>query len=245
MKYTARYTTRWHDTDAFRRVRPTELLIYMQETSNSHIKSLGCSLDELRDQKKLAFILSKIRLAIYEPLYMGEDISVETWTYATHGIGTGRFYRIVKDGKAVAEADTTWALVDLEAGGLAHVDRCGYPFEHEEVPTVEIPSRLKVPKEEIFEEIDRRRIVYSDLDYNMHMNNTKYADMLMDYIPLEETERVKGFLLSYLREASYGDVLSIQSKRVGDSYYFKTVNKEGKACLEAQVLLDEERLGRN
>ncbi|MBO5884149.1 MAG: hypothetical protein J6Q78_07060 [Clostridia bacterium] len=245
MKYTARYTTRWHDTDAFRRVRPTQLLVYMQETSNRHIKSLGCSLDELRDQKKLAFILSKIRLAIYEPLYMGEDISVETWTYETHGIGTGRFYRILKDEKTVAEADTTWALVDIEHGGLVHVDSCGYPFEHEEVPTVEIPNRMKVPKEGSFEEIDKRRIVYSDLDYNMHMNNTKYADMLMDYIPIEETGRVKGFLLSYLREASYGDVLSILSKCVGDSFYFKTVNKEGKVCLEAQVLFDKELEGHN
>ena len=238
MKYTARYTTRWHDTDAFRRVRPTELLVYMQETSNAHIKSMGLSLDELRDERGLAFILSKIRMAIYEPLYMGEEITVETWTYEAHGIGTGRFYRILKDGKKVADADTTWALVDIRKGGLVRADECGYPFEHESPEELDgIPQRLRIPKEESFEELDSRRIVYSDLDYNMHMNNTKYADMLMDYLPIEDTGRVSGMVLSYLREASFGETLSVMRKQVGDSYYFKTLNKEGKACLEAQVII--------
>ena len=50
MKYTVNYTTRWHDTDACRRVRPSALLVYMQETSNQHVSSLGTSLDELHEQ---------------------------------------------------------------------------------------------------------------------------------------------------------------------------------------------------
>jgi hypothetical protein len=38
--------------------------------------SRGMSLDDLRDKKKLAFILSKIRMKIYAPLYLGEEIEV-------------------------------------------------------------------------------------------------------------------------------------------------------------------------
>ena len=103
MKHIENYTVRWHDTDAFRRVRPTRMLVYMQETSNLHMMSRGMSLDELRDKKKLAFILSKIRMKIYAPLYLGEDIEVQTWTYETRGLGTGRFYRILRDGEIIAE----------------------------------------------------------------------------------------------------------------------------------------------
>ena len=59
MKFSLDYTTRWHDTDAERRLRPSTLLVYMQETSNRHVASTGMSLDRLRDEKGLAFILSK------------------------------------------------------------------------------------------------------------------------------------------------------------------------------------------
>ena len=65
MKFSIDYETRWHDTDASRFVRPSALLVYMQETSNRHVASIGMPLDELRDKKDLAFILSKIRIAIY------------------------------------------------------------------------------------------------------------------------------------------------------------------------------------
>ena len=44
MKYTAEYTTKWHDTDANRIVRPSQLLVYMQETSNMNLKSCGMDL---------------------------------------------------------------------------------------------------------------------------------------------------------------------------------------------------------
>ena len=238
MKFSERYITRWHDTDAFRRVRPTRMLVYMQETSNLHMMSRGMSLDDLRDKKKLAFILSKIRMKIYAPLYLGEEIEVQTWTYETRGLGTGRFYRILREGEIIAYADTTWALVDLESGGLVGMDRSGYGFEHEDVVTLDVPPRFRVPKGTEFKKIAERDILYSDLDYNMHMNNTKYADMLLDYIPLEETGRVGGFFLSYLHEAAFGDRMDVMRLKDGDRYYFRTVNREGTVCLEAMVILN-------
>ena len=64
MRYSEIRQTCWHETDAQRHVRPSQLLVYMQETSNQPVSSFGTSLDELRDQKHLGFILSKLRLAI-------------------------------------------------------------------------------------------------------------------------------------------------------------------------------------
>ena len=47
MIFSLNYTTRWHDTDANRIIRPTQILVFMQETSNHHIKSLGTDLELL------------------------------------------------------------------------------------------------------------------------------------------------------------------------------------------------------
>ena len=71
----------------------------------------------------------------------------------------------------------------------------------------------------------------------MHMNNTRYADMLCDFMPLEDIPKIKGMSLSYLHEAAFGDVIKIYAKRSDGRYSFRTVNQNGITCLEAEVLI--------
>lgn len=239
MIYTEKIQTRWHDTDAYRTVRPTSLLVYMQETSNHHMEKYGMSLDELRDKKHLAFILSKTRMVIYRPLYAFENIEVQTWTCPEHGLSIPRCFRILRGNDIIAEADTTWALSDLDSKRLIRGSECDvYSFEDESMLSLDMPMRFKLPHEIELECVGTRRIVYSDLDYNMHMNNTKYPDMLCDFIPNEDIGRIRGILLSYVNEAAFGDELKILRAYADGAYYFRTVsNKTGNTCLEAHITL--------
>ncbi len=237
MIFSRKFTTRWHDTDASRRVRPTQLLVYMQETSNSHIDSLNCNLEWLRDEKKLAFILSKTRLAINAPLYAYQDITVSTWTCESRGYAFSRFYEIHRGDELIATADTTWALVSLESRQLCKVDSFPVEFEHESPVDIGLPLRFRVPKTENMELVGERNIVYSDIDYNMHMNNTKYADMLCDFIPYEQVSSIKGISLSYLHEAAFGERIKLYRSFEDGKYSFRTLNGEGVTCLEAEILL--------
>ncbi len=240
MIFERKYTTTWHDTNAHRTVSPTRLLVYMQETSNHHMSAAGMSLDVLRDTHSLAFILSKMRLCIYRPLYAFEEISVETWTCPCHGFSIPRCFRIKRGGEIIAEAESTWALVDLESRGLVKGEDCTvFDFEDEAPLSLDIPVRFKVPRDTELCAVAKRRTVWSDLDYNMHMNNTIYADMLCDYIDAEHIDRVRGFLLSYVNESAFGDEMEIQRGFGENTYYFRTVNGQGKICLEAEVILGE------
>ena len=231
MKFVKEYTTRWHDTDATRIVRPTQLLVYMQETSNAHLDSTGHNLDRLRDEHSLAFLLSKTKIALYAPLYAHEQIRVETFTAESRAFGFNRYYRILRGDEVVAAADTTWALIDLNSRQLCKADAFDFGFEHE--PSLDIG----LPHTGELELLGERRIVYSDLDYNMHMNNTRYADMLCDFMPLEDVPAIKGMSLSYLHEAAFGDVIKIYAKKSDGRYSFRTVNQNGVTCLEAEVLI--------
>jgi len=237
MVFQQKFKTSWHDTDANRIVRPTQLLVYMQETSNRHLEKMGHDLDRLRDEKQLAFLLSKIRLAIYEPLYAYEDITVETWTCDGHGYAFNRFYRIFRGETLIAAADTVWALISLETKQLCRSDTFDFGFEHEAPVDIGLPSRFKIPKTDLLSLVGERKIVYSDLDYNMHMNNTKYADMLCDFMPYDQIKTIKGISLSYLHEAAFGDTISIYRAHSEGKYDFRTINKDGKVCLEAQILI--------
>ena len=237
MIFKKNYTTRWHDTDANRVVRPTQLLVFMQETSNHHIKSLGTDLDVLHERDGLGFILSKTRIAIYKPLYAFEDITVETFTAPSRGFSFNRFFRILRGDELIAAADTTWALVSLKSKELCRVEDFDFKFEHEEPIDIGIPARFRVPKTELLELIGERKIVYSDLDYNMHMNNTRYADMLCDFMPYEDVSKIKGISLSYLHEAAFGDTVKVYRTQSDNKFDFRTVNENGVVCLEAEIII--------
>lgn len=241
MIFSEKRITRWHDTDAERRVRITAMLMYMQEASNRHMESCGLSLDELRDKKGLAFLLSKTRMSVYRPLYAFEEIEIETWTCAGHGLAIPRCYRIKRGDEVIAEADTTWGLLDMENKRLLRSDECDlYSFEDEPCLSLDVPARFRLPRELELQNIGERRIVYSDLDYNMHMNNTHYPDMLCDFLPIEDTKRISGILMSYVNEAAFGDALDVMRADADNSYFFKTVSRStGKTCLEAQIILTD------
>lgn len=235
MKYSETYTVRWHDTDADRLMRPSAMLVYMQETSNRHVASAGMPLDDLRDHKHLAFILSRMRIAIYRRPAAFESVAVETWTNPARGFSSERSFRMLCGGEIVAEAVSTWALIGTEDHKFHRMEETGYTFEDEAPADTGLAPRLRIPSDLPMETLGIRPIVYSDLDYNMHMNNTHYPDMLCDHMPLEDVRKISGISLSYLREAAYGDRITVTGSKRDDSYYFRTFNERGEVCLEAQI----------
>ena len=239
MKHTERYTVKWHDTDARRRVRPSELLVYMQETANRQFKRANRDLDNERDRDGVAFILSKISLDFYKPLYAYEEIEAETFTCESKGFSFNRCFRILRNGEEIARGVSVWALVDINNSKLLRADSYDVGFEHEPMLETKAPMRVKMPRPEEFVSVGKRKIVYSDIDYNMHMNNTKYPNMLCDFMELCDTDKIAGMSLSYLNEASIGDEIEVLRVKNENGYFFKTIGKENKVLLEAQVLLAE------
>ena len=238
MKFTQQYSIKWHDTDANRQARPSALVTYLQETANEHLIHIGISLDELRDRHGLAFILGGLSVRVYESLSSGDEIEVETWTCGERGFRHNRCFRALREGKTVAEATSVWALIKLADGSLVKVEDMPYHIEPEEPITLSrVPARLKMPPIEEMEQAGTRRIVYSDIDYNGHMNNTRYPDMLCDFVPEMRTSRVEGMVLSYRKEAAFEHTLRVFRAKTEDGYLICTVDEEGSVCTEAFVKL--------
>ena len=238
MKYTHRFQVKWHDTDANREVRPSQVLMYMQETANLQLRHHGISLDDLRDRHGLGFLLSRISVRIYEPLYAFDEIDVQTWICDSRGFSFNRCFCILQDGRVAAEAFSVWALMNLCERRLVRVEEFDYGFAGDEALQLDLPRRVHFPSALTVEEAGERTIRYCDVDYNGHMNNTKYPDMLCDFVPDIFSKRVLGFTLSYVHEASFGHTLRICRAKGTDGYWFRTVDSDGTVCLEAYLLTE-------
>ncbi len=239
MIYTQHYQIKWHDTDVNRIVRPSQILMYMQETANLHLKNHRCDLDQMRDERGLAFLLSRIAIRMYQPLHAHEEIDVQTWICDGQGLAFNRCFRILRQGNVIAEAFSVWALMDLKTQKLVRSDEFAYPFSGEAPLKLDLPIRFRVPPVAEMEVAGERKIVYSDIDYNGHMNNTRYPDMLCDFIPGMTDRQVVGISLSYLHEAAFGKTLMVYRKDMDEEHVFRTIDEHGNTCLEARVLTEK------
>ncbi|MBQ8432443.1 MAG: hypothetical protein IJX28_06125 [Clostridia bacterium] len=240
MKHTERYTIKWHDTNANREARPSKLLMYMQETANAHLLANGLSLDSLRDERGLAFLLSRIAIHFYRPLYTGDEIEVQTWICEGRGFSFDRCFVILRGGEVVAEAYSIWALLNLREKRLMKTSEFSYGFAPDLPLEAAFTTRLRMPAANEMLPAGERKIVYSDIDYNGHMNNTNYPDMLCDFVPEIHSRRVVSMTLSFLHEATYQHTLRVlRGEHAAGGYYFRTLDENDTVCLDALVLLED------
>lgn len=199
------------------------------------------SYDELLEEGK-AMMLNRLDLKIYDTLYFDQPLKVYSWPCTAVRATWPRVYAITRDEKPVVDVMSQWALVDIETRKVLKadaIDSSNYSIgESREV----FENKFKIPKELELEEVGKYRVSYTDLDYNGHMNNTYYADVLCNYIPelAEGTHRVESLRIHYSKEAPLGDVLTIMRRKMDDScYIFKTIKASGEVNIAAEIGLKE------
>ncbi len=242
MYYAQTYKTKWHDTDAGGLMRPSALLVYMQETANLQCRDWDCDLNRLHAEEGLGFLLSRIMLRVDASLKAYEDIEVRTWCGESRGLTFLRYFSVHRGNETVATAISHWALMDLHTHKLVRARDFPYPLPTgDALDEATLPRKAHIPSTVAMEPAGTRTIVYSDLDFNRHMNNTKYPDMVCDFLPDMTGKRVHTLALSYLREAAFGDVLTVSRATApsadGETYLLRTTRPDGTPCLEAEVSL--------
>ncbi len=243
MYYSQTYKTKWHDTDACGYLRPSALLMYMQETANLQCRDWNCDLNRLFHEEHLGFLLSRIAVRVDAPLHAYEDIEVRTWCGESRGLTFLRAFSVHREGRLVAEAMSHWALVDISTRKLVRARDFDRPFPIGNLPDeTRLPPKAHIPAQTPVEAVGKRTIVYSDLDFNRHMNNTKYPDMFCNFLPGMPGRWVRSLSLSYIREATFGDILHVSrtvSEDDPDTYLFRTTRLDGELCTEAMISLGD------
>ena len=249
MKFTNKIKVRWHDTDANRHVRPSKIVEYMQETANVQCEASGLPLDKLRDERGLGFILGALSLRIDAPLHAYDEIEVYTWCRPARGYIYNRYFEIKRDGVTVAQAASTWVLLDINQKTLVRTspndDMHSHFYYDEPIDADSLPKKVRIPRDVELECVGTRRVVYSDIDYNMHMNNTHYPDTICDFLSeMTDTEKprtVSSLSLSYLKEAALGDTLTVYRSPINDGgdITVQARNGNGDVCFEAVISLSK------
>ena len=208
------------DCDVNGQWRPSAVLAAMQELSGAHCALLGCGRDDLL-RRGIVWILARSEVQMTRYPHLGETITMQTFHKPVRLRFFPRYY-IFKDaaGEVIGKAGTLWLLMDLAtrqtipAGDIAAL----LPDNSELAAPMALPATVgQLQGEETVMMYDP---VYTDLDVNGHVNNTKYADWLCNMLGTDTLQQYapESLILNYNVEVRPGQHVALHLTRHGLEY---------------------------
>jgi len=220
------------DADFQRRQKPGSMFGMFQDIAALHASNLGADVNWLYTEHNLAWILMRVRVEIDKYPVYAQDVFVDTWPQKPRALYDRDYQIRDMDGGVLVRAASTWIIMNLATREIKRDKFLDYfGVETDEKRALEkVPGRLKPIEgaELVYEKI----IKFSDVDYNVHTNNAKYVDFLMDAFTVEEhrARTLRAIEVHYVNETSPGDVLLFRRKIIdGKTDYLECVRKSDEA----------------
>lgn len=235
-----------YNVDTTRAARPAGILREMQECGSRQMSACKPSYDELLDRGQ-ALMLSRLDMVIPEDVFLDDKIKVYTWPCPSTRATFLRNYVMYRDEKLVADISSQWTLVDMASRKILKVEDVDFSnYVYDQYHEVISSSKLKISKDELaqMESAGTKEVMLSDVDYNGHMNNTYYIDMLCDRIPeLAHGEyRVSAFRIHFSKEAPLNEKIEIKRLRADENrYLFCTYREDGQVNVEAEIFIEKRK----
>ena len=218
-KYSESFNIKTFDVDFNRQVKPSVILSYMQELATAHAEILGLGYKDSMDHG-FFWVLGRLKYDMKRMPQLGEKVTLKTWPVGIDGITTLRRFDIFVGEELVGQAFNYWLMVSTDKGRPVKPD---YFFEvTKDLPVYEEDrftlKKRSLPKDmtESFARVMRN----SDLDWNDHVNNVRYAGLVYDAIPHEilREKRVLSLQINYLKEIKVGDEVVVSTSHNGDEW---------------------------
>lgn len=229
------------EVDFMERLRLSTLFVYFQDVASLASINLGFGIHTLEQKYGVAWILMRIRVDIIRNPVLDEEITIETWPLEPKKLEFSRDY-LVRDqeGNIIVRAVSSWVIMDIEERKLKRTDTIGFTYP-EIITERAIVCKLGKLKHSGELDISYKKVIgYSDIDFNGHLNNSRYVDYIMDCFDLEEHKKysVQSIEVDFMNEALPGDNIVLYkdtSALNANQVYIEGVNeKDQRIVFKAQ-----------
>jgi acyl-ACP thioesterase len=211
-----------YQTDLTARIRPSAILEIMQEMAGAHAEMLGVGRRKL-DPMNLAWVLTRVEVQMEHMPLSGETISVETFPMPNRRVFFPRYF-VFRDaeGKQIGCAGSMWVVLDVTTRRMASGAEITalMPDNRDLTAPMGMPATVEeIPGEE---QESFRSPVYTDLDMNGHVNNTRYLDWCCNELGIDtmRSATMKQFAVNFNQEILRGQEVRTALRREGDRFSF-------------------------
>jgi len=211
-KYNFQNGIKSFEVDAFGRISLPNILYYFQEAANHHATELDWGMEYLDSMDKF-WVLSRLKLQVDEYPHHKDLISVNTWSRGATGFIAYRDFQILKDAKIVIRATSSWMILDKSNHRPCKIDQLGKPVPGIDLGAIPFPES-KIPSLQNQKFLLEKRILFSDIDINQHVNNGKYMEMYIDALSdqLMNSAIIEEVDILYMQESQYNNVVIVNQE---------------------------------
>ena len=223
-------------------LKPSAFQKYCQQIAVDDVSATGATYRALKE-RGMAFVLMRYAAAFPKEVRATDEVVLKTHAYKCDGVMFYRCFELHRDGDLVAVADTRWVLLDIRKRTILRPAQ--YTFRIEETapgaPLPEIDRRIPVEKTDARAE---RRVRFTEMDENGHLNNCSYTDWAIDDAPLDlDRVRIKSVCIHFDHEAYRDDLLELSYQKNPDGCSLNAFDRtENRSCFSA-VLKTEPKTG--
>ncbi|MBE5769260.1 MAG: hypothetical protein E7333_06715 [Clostridiales bacterium] len=208
-------------TDLSNQWKPSSILEKMQDVATMHADILNVGRSDLI-QKNIVWVLTRVEVEIDRYPNCNDTVSLQTFPMAHRRWFFPRYF-IFRDaeGKEFGRASTLWVLLDFTTRQLTKLeDMPAMPDNSDMTAPMGFPAPVaRLAVEPVSSLLTPQ---YSDVDVNLHVNNTKYLDWCCNALGIEtmKTHCMSHFMLNYDKEVRPDQQMNIDLRRLGDDFAF-------------------------
>lgn len=235
-----KYRIEPQDVDFTLRASASSIISYMLNVAGVDADNKGFGVAALQDNKH-TWVLSRLGIEIIHQAEQYSNIEIDTWVNEFNRLSSTRNFRMRLGDELLAAGVSQWCMLNMETRQAVDMTLLKDVYERAmvaEPSPIAAPARLRdiTPTASI-----SRPVVYSDIDFNRHVNTLRYIDLIFDTLPIELIENNRGMRLdiNFIAEALYGETLTIGSTSEGNVWQFEISSDGDKKLCRAKIEFKE------
>ena len=231
------FELRISDFDCFDKIKPSVILDFFQDVAGEHADILSVGFNDLI-KKDLIWVLVRTKYEVIKEPTLYSKIKVRTWPRPKGRIDFDRDYLILDENNNILIKGTSkWVIVNYKTRRLSLTKDIDFNIEfYQEKNYLEPFNKLQdFELDDSFISFNYQ-ILFTDLDHNGHVNNIKYADMILNSIDFNENDNIKLFEIDYIKELKKGNSITTYYKKENSTILIKGISEENNIYLAKIVL---------
>lgn len=199
------------------------ILEIFQDVASIHGEEIGVGY-EVMLAKNLYWVLSRVKFDIIRMPSINEEVIIETWPHQKGRIDFDRDMKISStSGEILVIGTSKWCVINSNTRMLERTDNINYIGEiFPDINYADRFNKIILPTEEKTFSFTHK-VQFSDLDHNQHMNNTNYANLVLN---ASEDKVFNHFEINFINESKINDEIEVSLVKNESGEYVIGTNNE-------------------
>lgn len=187
--------------DSSKKLNLHGLISLMQESAWAHASNLGHGYKRTRDEGG-SWVIARQRIEMNDWPKWEESLTIRTWLRPPGAVIVTRDFEFLCGERLVGQASAHWLTINHDNRKPTRLPFPDNPNLFRQDHHLDLEP-LKLPTMTGLDELAKFTVRHTDLDMNGHVNNTRFAQWVLDSLPLSyhDRQQIKRYQINFLDEA--------------------------------------------